>query len=446
MKKLSILLIILFIVNGSMAQSCLPQGITFTTQSQIDNFPINYPNCTQIQGDVTINGTNITNLNGLSVLTSIGGFLIIGGNDGLSSLTGLDSLTSIGDYLYINYNPILTTLTGLNGLTSIGSKLEISSNESLTNLSGLNLLTSVGAYITIEENKNLINFSGLDALTSVGSFIFINGNENLTSLLGLTDLTSIGSLRIEYNNALTSLSGMNSLTSIGSALRIRYNNALTSLSGLDNWTSIGGYLQISSNEALTTLSGLNSLTSIEGDIEINYNYALNNLSGLENLASVGGLLVITYDTTLNSLAGLDNIDAGSLSYLRIENNYHLSNCAVQSICDYLSSPAGIIEINNNAPGCNSQQEVELACGVGIEGKNLFEKHFNIYPNPTFTNITFETNSKGCITLLNINGQQLLQQEITEPKTIIDVSTLPLGVYFLKLTNNKTVEVGKLIKK
>ena len=45
------------------AQGCLPEGITFTTQEQIDSFAINYPGCTEIEGFVDINGNNITNLN-----------------------------------------------------------------------------------------------------------------------------------------------------------------------------------------------------------------------------------------------------------------------------------------------------------------------------------------------------------------------------------------------
>ena len=101
MKKFYIILIVMIIVNGASAQSCLPEGITFTTQAQIDSFQTNYPGCTEIQGDVTIGGniggSNITNLNGLSVLTSIGGNLRIGygynGNPFLTSLTGLNNLT-----------------------------------------------------------------------------------------------------------------------------------------------------------------------------------------------------------------------------------------------------------------------------------------------------------------------------------------------------------------
>lgn len=59
------------------SQPCLPEGITFSTQEQIDNFQNNYPDCTQIVGDVRIGfyfwtTYDITNLNGLSCLTSIG--------------------------------------------------------------------------------------------------------------------------------------------------------------------------------------------------------------------------------------------------------------------------------------------------------------------------------------------------------------------------------------
>jgi hypothetical protein len=102
MKKLYILLLTMFVLNGAMAQllkpcsSCLPQGITFTTQAQVDNFQSNYPGCDQIEGYVTINGGSITNLNGLSVLTSIGGRLKFDFADALTNLTGLDNLTSVG--------------------------------------------------------------------------------------------------------------------------------------------------------------------------------------------------------------------------------------------------------------------------------------------------------------------------------------------------------------
>ena len=59
----------------TLAQTCIPDEIIFTSQAQIDDFGINYPNCSMVEGNVIIENyplTPIDNLNGLSNLTSIG--------------------------------------------------------------------------------------------------------------------------------------------------------------------------------------------------------------------------------------------------------------------------------------------------------------------------------------------------------------------------------------
>ena len=97
MKKLFIFISTIFFLQSiSWAQSCLPEGIVFSNQASINNFQSNYPGCIEIEGDVTISGINITNLNGLDILTSIGGSLKITHNDPLTSLIGLNNLTNIG--------------------------------------------------------------------------------------------------------------------------------------------------------------------------------------------------------------------------------------------------------------------------------------------------------------------------------------------------------------
>ncbi len=74
--------------------NCLQGGITFETQEQIDNFASEYSSCKKINGDLIIqsNGSNITNLDGLSQLTSINGLLKIQSNPDLISLNGLENL------------------------------------------------------------------------------------------------------------------------------------------------------------------------------------------------------------------------------------------------------------------------------------------------------------------------------------------------------------------
>ncbi len=48
MKHLYCLLLTLFLLfNNLYAQSCLPNGITFNTQQEIDDFATNYPGCTE---------------------------------------------------------------------------------------------------------------------------------------------------------------------------------------------------------------------------------------------------------------------------------------------------------------------------------------------------------------------------------------------------------------
>jgi hypothetical protein len=413
--------------NCGIALPCLPFGnYYFLSQADIDNFLLDLSNCTELEGNVTISGSDITNLNGLNVLTSIGGSLSIGINAALTNLTGLDNLTSIGGDLSIYSNETLTSLTGLEGLTSIGGGLDISGSVALTSLTGLDNLTSIGGGLNIGSNGALIDLMGLEGLTSIG-----------------------GSLYIGWNAAtLTSLTGLNNLTSIGDYLTIDGNASLTNLSGLEGLTSVGGDVYIS-GYSLTNLTGLESLTSIGGYLDIAYTVSLTSITGLENVTSIGGFLYIVNNDALTSLTGLDNINAGSINDLAIYNNPSLSFCDVQSICNYLASPNGVITIDLNATGCSSRQEVEAACEVGVNDNGTITDHFTIYPNPASHTITISTpttpNKNTTLTIFNINGQQLLSRQITEQQTVVDMSGLPHGVYLVKVTDESKVQVGKIIR-
>ena len=181
MKSLTLSIVLAIIINANgLSQSCLPEGITFVTQEQIDNFQTNYPGCTEIEGDVVIKGDSINNLNGLNVLTAIWGYLWIGnasgGNPLLTNLTGLDNLTSIGQDLWIRNNSSLVDLTGLGNLTSIGQSLKFWFNDALIGLTGLENLTSVEWNLSIQQNNALLNLTGLDNVTSIGVLLEIWAN------------------------------------------------------------------------------------------------------------------------------------------------------------------------------------------------------------------------------------------------------------------------------
>jgi hypothetical protein len=379
MKKL-ILLFALIVISQSIvySQGCLPEGITFTYQEQIDNFQANYPGCTEIEGNLEIgeigNPTDIADLQGLNVITSILGYL------------------------------------------------KIVSNPNLTSLNGLNNLITIGGYLQISGNYNLMSVTGIENLTTVGEHILINANYDLTNLSGLENLAFIGDgFDISYNHVLKSLADFENLISIGGRLYIYENDSLTSLTGLEHLTSLGWWLMIIGNNSLT------------------------NLENLVNLTSIGGGLSISDNDALTSLMGLQNIQENSFIHLYIQQNLLLSDCDVQSICNYLASPYGIVSIHDNAPGCNSQEEVLDACENDIE-ENILAK-LSLFPNPATNFITI--NIKEGITIeqaiiYNHLGQKAL---VAVPvNNTVDISGLRPGIYFIEVITSESRLGTKLVIK
>lgn len=213
MKKLPLFILgVAFSHSLAFSQACLPEGITFTTQEQIDNFQTNYPGCTQIEGNLTISdgfSGSITNLNGLTVLTSIGGNLSLMANNALTGLTGLNNVTTIGGNFFLGAlgggNNALTSPAGMESMTFVGGNVFIGGNNSLSSLTGLNNLAHIGLELFIAQNEVLSNLTALENLVSIGGGLVISENNALTSLSGLENIEagSVASLSINGNQSLS---------------------------------------------------------------------------------------------------------------------------------------------------------------------------------------------------------------------------------------------------
>lgn len=156
-------LFVILTCNSIFSQTCLPNGITFSTQQQIDNFATNYSGCTEILGDVTIEGNTvyaITSLDGLSQLTSIKGNLRISYNQSLTSLDGLHNLSSVGGFLHLFDNG-LEEIFALSNVNTIGSSLSIFDNDALVSLTGLNGITTMLGVLIIAKNNVLSSIEGI---------------------------------------------------------------------------------------------------------------------------------------------------------------------------------------------------------------------------------------------------------------------------------------------
>lgn len=251
------LLLVIFFHPISLPAEVCEGNFELSSQSEVDNF-----NCTSVTGNLWISGSDITDLDGLSGLNSVGNRLDISNNDALANINGLSALTSMSENSIIRNNDALTNVDGLSALTSVDD-LDISDNAVLTNVDGLASLTSVKYVLYISENPALTNISGLVSLTSIGDDLIIFRNDALTNVDGLESLTSIGGrLVIGGNYALTNINGLASVTSFGGWLVISDNFVLTNVDGLASIASVGGWLIISNNDGLTNIDGLAALTLV----------------------------------------------------------------------------------------------------------------------------------------------------------------------------------------
>ena len=160
--------LLLSIVFTSNAQ-CPTGSFVLSTQAEVNAFAVNYPNCTQIAGNLQIGPPNTA----------------LPGN--ITDLTPLSNITQVIGTLYIQNNGVLQNLNGLN-INNVGGNLYIGgdyndkTNLVLQDISALSSITSVGGWLTIQKNLSLTNLNGLQNLATVAHDIYINDNDVLTDI------------------------------------------------------------------------------------------------------------------------------------------------------------------------------------------------------------------------------------------------------------------------
>lgn len=354
-------LVMLFIASSYLNAQCPSGDVNLDSQSDVDNFILQYPNCTEIEGilwighnnqndindlsplqnitkagGVVVRNTSLTNLEGLNNFEECSGSFEINSNPNILNLQGLDSFATTY-YLFIQNNPELINLEGLSALTSIGNSLSISLNHSLVNLQGLENLETIsyetaGGELYIAINNSLKSIEALSDLNNIGGQLYIKQNPLLENLEGLENLSFIGgTLRLDNLislNTIEALSNLNSLNTYGGYLQLNTLPALENLHGLEQITEVGA-LFIENCDALVNLEGLNNLTNTShnlssGDFRVNFNEALTSLSGLNNYTKTDRDTQITDNPSLTSLGALSNFNEAGCSLL-INNNSLLSN-------------------------------------------------------------------------------------------------------------------------
>ena len=451
---------------GSLQAQCPTSDLVLSSQADIDNFSVNYPGCTMPPAGITIMEStpgDITNLNGLSQITHIGGFLFIRSNASLFNLSGLHNLVNIDGYLSISVNNQLASLNHLSNLISVGGHLFLSHNNQLTNFSGLENLTTINAYITIDNNDLLTSLDGLNGLTSVTN-----------------------SLQITWNSSLSDLTALQNLTTISGSLIVRNNGILDNLNGLDNVSVVNGNLDIGFNTALSSISGIRNIDPMT----MSFMFLQNNLSlGICSESSICDFLL---DPTNGAV--ISNNDAGCNNRIEIEtscsalpislvsfhgealNNYNMLTWETA----YEEDNSGFI-IERSVNG-QSWKEIGFTQGqnttyklttyvfkdkhplnstsyyrlkildldgtitysniIAIQGSN--DQEIVLFPNPTYDFIEIANIAPNQqLDLLDVNGKTILKGIHFTSR--ISLHDLPSGIYFLHLKSQFENIKKKIVK-
>ena len=374
-----------------------PSGGVIFTQSQIDNFSQDYPNCTHFDETVqfypsvsslaglsqlehiknlTIRNTNLTNLDGLENLHSIGRFLDIVNNLYLDTIL-LPSLQVIEDssgstgFCVIALNPIvrlidfpqlleskILTICGSNDLRTIefdsltraddvyiyknpvvqkfyAPNLNEFDDFIFTNLLGgaSDINAGVcGEYawpVLHDPGIVIINNSYLNQLTfnapdSVDGWLKVVSNHGLTNIDMFQSITHVDwAIELNNNDNLIEI-GLENLESVNGALRI-WNNYSATEALFPNLEKIGWDVSLWNNEMLSSFD-IGTVDSIN-NLYIQRQHAFVNLQSFNQIQHIKNDLWISENDLLQSLDGLDSLSFANLSnvnhQLQIYNNAQL---------------------------------------------------------------------------------------------------------------------------
>lgn len=337
---------LILIISCSLAFGQCPTYISYSTQSEIDSFPIKHPNCSSLN-HIWLNESitdPIINLQALNGIDSVYYTINILNQGQLESMEGLENIKH-AKKLSINNCKSLSSLKPFQNCTFTES-ISIQNCESLHNLLGLENTVVLERDIKFENLASLNTLNGLNNLKSLDNLSIINC-DSLNNVLALNQLEIIRfHLQIEDNDGIDTIKSFTNLTHVGGILKIYSNSSLKELFGFNNLTSVGQDVSLP-EDVLTfdvlqnggnSIIGFNSLKFENWRCEVKTS-GITSINGFNSIERAD--IIIEY-SDLTTVSGFSNLE--SSSQIRIVGNQHLTSIP---LFNSLDSVSGTIEIDNN---------------------------------------------------------------------------------------------------
>jgi hypothetical protein len=133
----------------------------------------------RIEGSLRISRLSVSDLAFMACVQEVTGDVTIFGNDQLTNVDALWSLTSIGTDFIFSENDAITDFDGLPNVTTISRNLVIKNNAGMQTISGFQQLEEVGDNLLIQQNDVLRDMFGLGGLRTVGNVFAVTANPEL---------------------------------------------------------------------------------------------------------------------------------------------------------------------------------------------------------------------------------------------------------------------------
>ncbi|MBU2020094.1 MAG: T9SS type A sorting domain-containing protein, partial [Bacteroidetes bacterium] len=103
----------------------------------------------------------------------------------------------------------------------------------------------------------------------------------------------------------------------------------------------------------------------------------------------------------------------------------------------------------NMNGCDSILNLNITIngGAGLVALSAFEQGISIYPNPSKGMVTIKLQGEinvESLMVFNVYGQEVYSSSNLNPTSVLDLSTIPKGIYFIQLANEDVKTVRRLV--
>ncbi len=395
------------------AQPCGSGGVILTDQADVDNFTIDYPGCTHILGNLTIDEN------------------FLGANGNITDLSPLQVLTIIDGSLSVRNNDNITTLQGLHNISTVGLSTGVINNLQLTDLTGLTNLESTSGLVV----------DGLETLDGINSLQTIFVEEGFARALGLqgsqlSDISALGNVDIEVARLLMVETSLSDLEMLSDAV---FRNGITIVDNL-----------------ILSFCSIPSICDIVLDPDA-FNIVDNNATNCNSEDEIIGLCFsvpvewVSFDTYFRDdkvELEFSTIQDVSHSYYEVEHSDGVHDFSTLKYIegngeeDYYSfslTHSDYVAGNNYYRIKQVDRNGDISYSK-ISHLDIPNQYLSFYPNPVSDYITVSSPSSSRYNIRNNLGTDIKSGIISKRESKIDIGELPPGLYYFSVAYQEKYEI------